>query len=96
MNEVLFSTKYLEPAIYVIMAWLLREFYMAGKDKTKEQDSATKENTQAITALRQELIKFEAKLDMLSGFLTPLMRLPQDVTVLHAKVRSLMNEKDLL
>ena len=95
MNEVLFSTKYLEPAIYVLLAWLLREFYMAGKDKTKEQDSATKENTQAITLLRQELIKFEAKLDILSGFLTPLMRLPQDVTVLHSKLRALMDEKEV-
>lgn len=94
ISESILSTRYLEPAVYVVLAWLLREFYVAGKDKTKEQDNATKENTTAITLLREELIKFEAKLDLMSEFLTPLMRLPQDVTALHAKVRNLLKEKE--
>ena len=89
MSESIFSTKYLEPAIYLLIGWLFSEIISFYKEKNTNQSQSTKENTNAIIALDKTLIEIRGQITLLSTQIQPLMRLPTDIAEAHSKIREI-------
>lgn len=89
IEESLISTKYLEPAIWVICAWLVRELYSSFVKRSDNQDTSTDRNTAAILTLEKSLIAFQGQISLLSEQIRPLARLPDDIAKAHQKIREI-------
>lgn len=89
IEEGLITAKYIEPAMWILMAWLLRELWSNYNKRHESQDSVTKENTKAIMSLDKTIIELQGQIKLLAEQIRPLQRLPEDVARAHEKLRKL-------
>lgn len=89
IEESIITTKYLEPAMMVLCAWLLRELYSSYTKRHDKNDSDTEKNTAAILTLDKSIIELKGQINLLVEQIRPLQRLPEDVAKAHEKLRKL-------
>lgn len=87
--ESLISTKYIEPAVFVLVAWLMKELFSSYNKRHEKQDTITEENTKAILTLDKTIIELQGQIKLLAEQIRPLQRLPEDVARAHEKLRKL-------
>lgn len=88
-DDSLITAKYVEPAMWILMAWLLRELYSNYNKRHEKQDSETEKNTDAILTLDKSIIELQGQIKLLMEQIRPLQRLPEDVARAHEKLRKL-------
>jgi hypothetical protein len=89
VDESLLTSKYLEPAIWVLMLWLARELWSNHAKRNQERDTETEKNTAAILTLDKSIIELKGQISLLLEQIRPLQRLPEDVAKAHEKLRKL-------
>ncbi len=89
VDESLLTSKYLEPAVWILMAWLIRELWSNHRKRNEERDSETQKNTAAILTLDKSIIELQGQIKLLMEQIRPLQRLPEDVAKAHEKLRKL-------
>jgi len=89
MDESLLTSKYLEPAIWILMLWLARELWSNHAKRNTERDTDTEKNTAAILTLDKSIIQLQGQIQLLMEQIRPLQRLPEDVAKAHEKLRKL-------
>ena len=89
VDESLLTSKYLEPAVWILMLWLARELWSNHAKRNDERDSDTEKNTAAILTLDKSIIQLQGQIQLLLEQIRPLQRLPEDVAKAHEKLRKL-------
>lgn len=89
IEESLLTSKYIEPAVWVLLAWLMKELFSSYNKRHERQDSATSENTRAILMLDKTIIELQGQIKLLAEQIRPLQRLPEDVARAHEKLRKM-------
>lgn len=89
IEEGLITAKYIEPAVWVLLAWLIKELWSSYNKRHDKQDSETEKNTDAILTLDKSIIELQGQIKLLAEQIRPLQRLPDDVAKAFEKLRKL-------
>ena len=87
--ESIISTKFVEPLVWVVIAWLLNELWSSQKKLLAKHDNETEKNTLAIVSLDKTMIMLQSKIEILSEQMRPLHSLPSEVKVATEKLSKL-------
>ena len=89
IEESVLTSKYLEPAIWILMLWLARELWSNHAKRNDQRDTETQKNTAAILTLDKSIVELQGQIKLLMEQMRPLQRLPEDVAKAHKKLRKL-------
>jgi hypothetical protein len=81
-----------EPAIWLVLAWFVRELYSYLKDKGNKHTQALVDNTLEIHKLSLVLVEFKVEIQNLKEATKHIPKMQQDLNILHDRVRRIAPE----
>lgn len=87
-----FQIKFIIPALYLALGFLVREIWGWYKNRSKDMKTELTAATVAINQLEKTMIGIQFQLKTLNEQITPLIKLRGDVDEAHTKIRELKAE----
>lgn len=88
MDETLISAKYIEPLLFVLLVWLLKEVFMYYQKAHEKQNTDIAENTKAILKLDLTMVELHSEIKHLGEQIRPLQNLSETVIKLNERIHN--------